>query len=155
MTDALNSLPETRRRILEQIKRGGNTTADAIAGGPEQQLVTVVLTSPATSGSGEHTEEWRSGLRSALGPMGMLVEWLADGSLVTVVARTSSAQDQAIVAARAALILKERCPEARIAVAMLRTRIIKENATMHVMAFARPSPVTGMSRARKASVGMV
>ena len=31
MTDALNSLPETRRRILEQIKRGGNTTADAIA----------------------------------------------------------------------------------------------------------------------------
>jgi DeoR family suf operon transcriptional repressor len=31
MTDALNSLPETRRRILEQIKRGGDTTADAIA----------------------------------------------------------------------------------------------------------------------------
>lgn len=31
MTDALNSLPETRRRILQQIKRGGNTTADAIA----------------------------------------------------------------------------------------------------------------------------
>ena len=31
MTDALNSLPETRRRILGQIKRGGNTTADAIA----------------------------------------------------------------------------------------------------------------------------
>ena len=31
MTDALNSLPETRRRILEQIKRSGNTTADAIA----------------------------------------------------------------------------------------------------------------------------
>ena len=31
MTDALNSLPETRRRILEQIKRGGNTTADAVA----------------------------------------------------------------------------------------------------------------------------
>ncbi len=32
MTNALNSLPETRRRILEQIKRGGNTTADTIAG---------------------------------------------------------------------------------------------------------------------------
>jgi DeoR family suf operon transcriptional repressor len=31
MTDALSSLPETRRRILEQIKRGGNTTAEAIA----------------------------------------------------------------------------------------------------------------------------
>src|SRR5215211_2753987 len=31
MTDALNSLPETRRRILEQIKRGGNVTAEAIA----------------------------------------------------------------------------------------------------------------------------
>jgi DeoR family suf operon transcriptional repressor len=31
MTDALNSLPETRRRILEQVKRGGNTTADAIS----------------------------------------------------------------------------------------------------------------------------
>lgn len=31
MTNALNSLPETRRRILEQIKRGGETTADAIA----------------------------------------------------------------------------------------------------------------------------
>jgi DeoR family suf operon transcriptional repressor len=31
MTDALNSLPETRRRILEQIKRSGNATAEAIA----------------------------------------------------------------------------------------------------------------------------
>ncbi len=31
MTDALKSLPETRRRILEQIKRGGQTTAEDIA----------------------------------------------------------------------------------------------------------------------------
>ncbi|MCA9878906.1 MAG: helix-turn-helix domain-containing protein [Thermomicrobiales bacterium] len=31
MTDALNSLPDTRRRILEQIKRGGEATAEAIA----------------------------------------------------------------------------------------------------------------------------
>ena len=31
MTDALNSLPATRRRILEQIKRSGNATAEAIA----------------------------------------------------------------------------------------------------------------------------
>jgi DeoR family suf operon transcriptional repressor len=31
MTDALNSLPETRRLILEQIKRSGSVTAEAIA----------------------------------------------------------------------------------------------------------------------------
>lgn len=31
MTDALHSLPEPRRRILEHIKRGGTTTAESIA----------------------------------------------------------------------------------------------------------------------------
>ena len=43
----------------------------------------------------------------------------------------------------------------RMPVAMLRTRIISEKATMQMIAFVLPSPTRGISSARKASVGIV
>jgi hypothetical protein len=39
--------------------------------------------------------------------------------------------------------------------ATLRIRIINENATIVMMALLRPSPTSGIRKARKASVGMV
>ncbi|MFY0571447.1 protein kinase domain-containing protein [Archangium lansingense] len=93
----------------------------------QQQLVTVLLAAPrATAGqtSKESDKEsdsrltLRDSLRTLLASQGARVELLADGALVlTLVASLGSATDPAALAARCALSLLERWPEAVVALA--------------------------------------
>lgn len=99
--------------------------SEALWAGSEQELVSVVLATPGEpvatrtetpAGEGDDTETPLSAARRALFRFGAEVEELADGSLIVSVALKSSAKDQAMVAARAALLLRERMPRAGIAV---------------------------------------
>ncbi|WNG18363.1 protein kinase [Cystobacter fuscus] len=91
----------------------------------EQSLISVLLVS-LEANSQEETTDWNQGLarrdslRTDLAPLsGAQVELLADGSLVaTLVAERGSATDQAALAARCALTLKERWPEAAVVLTM-------------------------------------
>jgi tetratricopeptide (TPR) repeat protein len=113
---ALDSVPEPLPSSATQEARvPGMTTA-------EQQLVSVLLVSPppAMAGGESGKEEarglmQRDSLRTVLAPYGAQVELLADGTLVaTLVPERGTATDQATLAARCALILKERWPEAAV-----------------------------------------
>lgn len=55
--------------------------------------------------------------------LGLRVEQLADGTLVSTLARMGQATDQVLRAARAALLLFDRCPGARVALATGRARV--------------------------------
>ncbi|HZH78031.1 MAG TPA: protein kinase [Archangium sp.] len=87
----------------------------------EQQLVTVLLAAPrATAGHDPNGQDSRLALRdflrTQLAPQRPRVELLADGSLVlTLVASLGSATDPAALAARCALSLMERWPQAAVA----------------------------------------
>jgi len=86
----------------------------SLAGG-EQQLVSVLLVSPPAVGSVPRGE-LHEALRAMLVPQGGRVERLADGSLVaTLLPVRGTATDQAALAARCALTLKERWPEVSVA----------------------------------------
>src|SRR5262249_54154207 len=89
-----------------------NRSIDALAF-EEQQLVSVVLSS--SPGAPVDDDKFET-LRETLSPYGASVERLVDGSLVaTFVARRGAATDQAALAVRCALIIKERLPEASVA----------------------------------------
>ncbi|ATB31853.1 serine/threonine-protein kinase PknK [Melittangium boletus] len=82
----------------------------------EQQLVSVLLVSSLAGASPSWGREMRETLRTMLVPQGGRVEGLADGSLVaTLLPVRGTATDQAALAARCALALKERWPEASVA----------------------------------------
>jgi len=91
-------------------------------GDSKQQLVSVLLAAPraSTGQTPEHgplDSRWalRDTLRSLLAPHGAQVELLADGSLVaTLMATHGSATDPATLAARCALLIQERWPEAAV-----------------------------------------
>ncbi len=95
--------------------------------GSEQQLVSVVLGALRKSlneglptlgnDDVEQVRTQRMGLASSLMVYGMQLEWLADGSLVATLINAGSATDQAEQAARYALALQERWPEALVALA--------------------------------------
>ncbi len=86
----------------------------------EQQLVTVLLAAPrATAGHASGPQDSRLALRDSLRTLltshGARVELLADGALVlTLVASLGSATDPAALAARCALSLLDRWPEAAV-----------------------------------------
>jgi serine/threonine protein kinase len=91
--------------------------------GAQQQLVTVLLAAPRASAGPASTPHdsrlaLRDSLRTLLAPQGARVELLADGALVlTLVASLGSATDPAALAARCALSLLERWPEACVVLA--------------------------------------
>jgi hypothetical protein len=97
----------------------------SVLGGSGQQLVSVLLASSleAAPGASEPLEtltarrlSLRDAARLELARFGAQVELLADGSLVaTLLAARGTASDQATLAARGALALKERWPQARVA----------------------------------------
>lgn len=64
----------------------------------------------------------RIALLSAVRALGARAEYLIDGTLVATMPQTGSAQDQATMAARVALLIKERWPEATVAVTTGRGR---------------------------------
>jgi tetratricopeptide (TPR) repeat protein len=90
--------------------------------GSEQHLVSVLLAAPRATGpqpSGHGPEDSRQALRDTLrallSPHGAQVELLANGSLVATLRAThGSATDPATLAARCALLLQERWPEATV-----------------------------------------
>jgi hypothetical protein len=92
----------------------------------EQGLFSLVVASPPLPAGSDATvpdEEYgtdaerRSDLGSALSAMGLSPELIANGSLVVKVTGAGSATDQAALAARAALAVKERWPAANVALA--------------------------------------
>lgn len=95
--------------------------------GPEQSLFSIVLAAPAEADLGQGATlpkeavqlpgPDRQALVHALGSLGIAPDFLANGTLVLVVPPMDSAQDQAILAARAALIVQERWPDSTVAMA--------------------------------------
>jgi len=95
----------------------------------DQRLYSVVIAAiPATSdeASGEAADparkpellhEERYSLERALQTLGVQADFLASGALVATVSQTGSATDQAIQAARAALLIKERWSSAVVSLA--------------------------------------
>jgi eukaryotic-like serine/threonine-protein kinase len=84
----------------------------------DQVLVCVVLASVANGASvADANADGLDSIRSTFQRFGCPLERLADGSLLATVLPKPSATDQVRVAARCALHLRERLPEARIAVA--------------------------------------
>ncbi len=97
--------------------------------GGEQQLVSVLLAAPRgtpapSAGQGDTWQSLRETLRHLLSPHGAQVELLADGALVvTLVATHGSATDPAALAARCALLLQERSPDAAVVLTTGRGRL--------------------------------
>jgi serine/threonine protein kinase len=90
----------------------------------EQQLVSVLLATPPASTADESTvdlalgDTWGGAWSRVLEPFGVRGTLLAGGSLVaTLLPSQGTATDQAALAARCALSLKERWPESTIVVA--------------------------------------
>jgi tetratricopeptide (TPR) repeat protein len=110
---ALESVPEL---LLPRTAAGAPPGGMA---GAEPQLVGVLLVSLQATGEPRtdvaRGPALRDFLRTALVPHGARVELLANGSLAaTLVPERGIATDQAVLAARCALSLKERCPEAAV-----------------------------------------
>lgn len=97
----------------------------------ELELMSVVLARPRPAGEQAATvasggtwagglgpdSAYREELADELRRMGMRVEWRPDGALQAMICGAASATDQCLQAARAALELQERWPEAQIALA--------------------------------------
>jgi len=103
----------------------------------EQRLVSVVLaaapdahrTDDASGASRGEVATLVAGIdladvRAALRAISVQAEWLREGLLVATVADAPSALDQAALAARAALLLRDLWPEARVAVATGRATVL-------------------------------
>jgi hypothetical protein len=112
----LNALEQLQAR--QEARAGGATPPSVPLMNAEQQLVTVLLAAPRTTvgqapGQQDSRLALRDSLRTLLAPQGARVELLADGALVaTLVASLGAATDPAALAARCALSLLERWPEA-------------------------------------------
>jgi len=109
---------------------GGETQSTIPKGSSEQQLVSVILALPRSSVNARADElptqdlhpqtlekSHRDALRRALVVYGAQVELLIDGSAVATLVhnRASSAVDQAVLAARCALAMREQWPDAYVA----------------------------------------
>ncbi|WNG45682.1 protein kinase [Archangium minus] len=118
LLEALSALESVPELLLPQARMG--LRPQSLAGG-EQKLVSVLLVSSRFMFPEEETADWKQGLalrdslRTELSTYGARVELLADGSLVaTLLPSHGSATDQAALAARCALFLKERLPESSV-----------------------------------------
>jgi eukaryotic-like serine/threonine-protein kinase len=85
----------------------------------EQGLLCMIIASARPTGAGDTTlleeeriagADWHRTLTSTLRALGVQADFLVDGSLVVTVPATGSATDQAVHAARVALLVKERWP---------------------------------------------
>src|SRR5262249_36486558 len=118
----LNELPDTELPAAVVAR----PSRDALADG-EQLLYSVVVAIPRIPrergvapseghrNDGEKTTE--STIRRVLSEFGAFGEMLADGSLVAAMNLKASATDQVAQAARCALAVQERWPDARVAMA--------------------------------------
>lgn len=85
-----------------------------VASGPGPKLSTspTLPASEAPADEGQRAEL----LLAAVRTLGVRAEYLINGTLVVTTPQTGSAQDQAVTAARVALLIKERWPEAMVTV---------------------------------------
>jgi hypothetical protein len=91
----------------------------------EQVLCSVVFATPSEEPEGDRggapavvwTPQERQEMRRALQALGVRAEFLASGALVVTVSQTGSATDQAAIAARAALLVKQRWSGAHVSLA--------------------------------------
>jgi hypothetical protein len=116
LLEALAALEAVPELLLPQA--GAESRPHSLAGA-EQKLVSVLLVSPRTlvqeTAEGNQGLALRDAMRTELSSYGVQVELLAEGSLVaTLVPERGTATDQAALAARCALLFKERWPEAAV-----------------------------------------
>ncbi|WP_257448891.1 serine/threonine-protein kinase [Archangium lipolyticum] len=113
----VSALEELRPRLeAEPVTEPPRHTPPPLAG-VEQQLFSVLLAAPRgrTIGAPGSRAPLRDSLSAQLAPHGAQVELLANGSLViTLRALHGSATDPATLAARCALLIQERWPEAAV-----------------------------------------
>ena len=101
--------------------------AQFVMAGGEQVLVSVVVAQNRDSrrvgpltldpAQFEIAQSKSASLRDLLVQFGVQVECMLDGSLIATITRRGAATDQAVQAARSALVIKERWPESDVAVA--------------------------------------
>lgn len=118
----------------------------------EQSLFSVVLAAPAEDiGFGvtqrrsavQLAATERQALLQAVAALGGMLDFLANGTLVVTVSPMGSAQDQAMVAARAALLIKERWPDAVVSMATGRGAVRGRTAVGEVVEVAARSLKSG------------
>jgi eukaryotic-like serine/threonine-protein kinase len=125
----LSALGEMREPVFAATIESPKATSSTFARS-EQSLCSVVLASwpeddSCVSGEGatqQHDEITplpgeRDSIVRALHSLGVSADFLASGTLVVMAPPTGSATDQAVRAARAALLIKERWPRAAVSVA--------------------------------------
>jgi len=105
--------------------RMGSSTGTFEMAGTEQALVSVVIAQSRDSRQADRTtldpmqgaiaQTQNASVRDALVMLGVTVECMVDGSLIATIVRQGAATDQAIHAARCALLIKERWPDAVVA----------------------------------------
>lgn len=105
--------------------RTGSSTGTFEMAGTEQALVSVVIAQSRDSRKGDRitldpmqgaiAQTQNASVRDALLNLGVTVECMVDGSLIATIVRQGAATDQAIHAARCALLVKERWPDAVVA----------------------------------------
>ncbi|MDC3988007.1 serine/threonine-protein kinase [Polyangium jinanense] len=83
----------------------------------EQRLLSIVAVGALAEEDVESTRTRREALESAAKTFGARVEWLADGSMLAVFMNAASASDVAARAARCALQMRLRVPDAPVAIA--------------------------------------
>ncbi|MDC0743263.1 serine/threonine-protein kinase [Polyangium mundeleinium] len=91
--------------------------AEALTRSEQRLLSVVAVGAPDEDVDAEHASASREALESAAETFGAGVEWLADGSMLAVFLNVASASDAAARAARCALRLRVRVPDAPIAIA--------------------------------------
>ena len=116
----LGDLPADPKSI-----RTGSSTGTFEMAGTEQALVSVVIAQSKDSRRGDRitldpmqgavAQTQNASVRDALLLLGVTVECMVDGSLIATIVRQGAASDQAIHAARCALLVKERWPDAVVA----------------------------------------
>ncbi len=114
----------------------------------ERRILSVVLAVYPASAIGQGPTVERSGLGAILEPLGAHHVWLPDGSLAVVLAGHDSAVDQAVHAARCALLIRERLPETVVSLATGRGQLERDTLAGEVIdraaALGRTRPPEGV-----------
>lgn len=106
--------PTLMVRTPSSFAENGQALFSLVVAEPPAEDAPLVPTLPAAGG--QLDRERRARLLSAVRALGARAEFLMDGALVATPPQTGSATDQAAMAARAALLIKDRWPESGVAV---------------------------------------
>lgn len=158
----LGELPEPALAVTQALSQPANESFAE----HEQNLFSIVLAAPeeedlafGATQVGSDVQLAKTDRRALLQMLSILgggPSFLANGTLVVTVPPLASAQDQVMVAARAALLIKEHWPEARVAMATGRGRVQAGTAVGEVVDVAARSLARKReSTSRKPSSGVL